>query len=68
MSDNTARCPGCPGRRAYHQYLCNPCWSALPAITRGLLALRDSRAHLRLRQLHTALADNTPLAIIRVSR
>ncbi|MDX2698958.1 hypothetical protein [Streptomyces ipomoeae] len=61
-------CPGCPGRRNRGHYLCNPCWRALPAATRGRLSRRDSRAMLRLRELHQALHARTPLAIIRVSR
>lgn len=62
------RCPACPGRRNHGHYLCSGCWRALPAITRGRLALRDGRAFLRLRQLHAALADNTPVQLIRVGR
>lgn len=68
MTDRTVKCPGCPGRRNHGQYLCRACWRALPATTRGRLALRDARAFLRLRELHRALAANTPVAIIRVSR
>lgn len=63
------KCPGCPdGRRSVKQYLCLSCWRALPNVTRGRLARRDARAMLRLRQLHTALAERTPLGVIRVSR
>lgn len=58
----------CPRRRDRRHYLCNACWRALPADTRGRLSRRDARAFLRLRQLHAALADGTPLGIIRVSR
>lgn len=61
-------CPGCPGRREQRQYLCPACWRSLPNDTRGRLARRDTRARLRLRQLHVALADNVPLGVIRVSR
>jgi hypothetical protein len=69
MTDTTQlRCPGCPGHRRRSQYLCNACWRALPATTRGRLARRDARAFQRLRELHQALAAQTPLAIIRVSR
>jgi hypothetical protein len=68
MSTPTLPCPGCPGRRKHGHYLCNSCWRALPSTTRGRLALRDARASLRLRELHKALAANTPIAIIRVSR
>jgi hypothetical protein len=68
MTDTTLKCPGCPGRRNRSQYLCRDCWRALPAATRGRLALHDARAFLRLRELHKALAANTPIAIIRVSR
>ena len=65
---NTPKCPGCTGHRDHGKYLCNPCWRALPATTRTRLALRDARAFRRLRELHIALAANTPVAIIRVSR
>ncbi|MGW2379282.1 hypothetical protein [Streptomyces sp. NPDC001658] len=68
MNETTLKCPGCSGRRHRGHYLCLSCWRSLPADTRGRLARRDSRAFLRLRQLHAALADRTPLAIIRVSR
>jgi hypothetical protein len=65
---NAPKCPGCTGHRDHGKYLCNPCWRALPASTRARLTRRDARAFLRLRQLHAALAANTPLKIIRVSR
>ncbi|MDX2520559.1 MULTISPECIES: hypothetical protein [Streptomyces] len=61
-------CPGCPGRRNRRHYLCSCCWRALPADTRARLARRDARAFQRLRELHRALAANTPVPIIRVSR
>lgn len=64
----TYRCPGCPGRREPRHYLCPTCWRALPNETRGRLGRRDGRALQRLRQLHSALADRTPLGVIRVSR
>lgn len=62
------KCPGCPGHRHPRQYLCRDCWDQLPGDTRNRLNRRDANAFLRLRQLHAALADRTPLAIIRVSR
>jgi hypothetical protein len=65
---NTPKCPGCTGHRDHSKYLCNGCWRALPASTRGRLARRDARAFQRLRELHRALAASTPLQIIRVSR
>lgn len=68
MTDRTVKCPGCPGQRNRSHYLCNSCWRALPASTRGRLSLHDARAFQRLRELHMALADNTPIAIVRVSR
>ncbi|MFM9595722.1 hypothetical protein ACKI1J_24320 [Streptomyces scabiei] len=68
MTDRTVQCPGCPGRRNRSHYLCSSCWHALPASTRGRLARRDARAFQRLRELHRALAADTPLAIIRVSQ
>ncbi|MFJ7049015.1 hypothetical protein ACIQVC_37255 [Streptomyces sp. NPDC101112] len=66
MTD-TVKCPGCLGRRRRADYLCNTCWRTLPASTRGRLARHDARAFQRLRELHSALAARTPLAIIRVS-
>lgn len=71
MTDHTVKCPGCPGRRNRSHYLCSSCWRALPADTRGRLARlarRDARAFQRLRELHRALAADTPVASIRVSQ
>lgn len=60
--------PGCGNHRHPRQYLCSACWRALPNETRGRLSRRDPRALLRLRQLRAALAERTPLGVIRVSR
>jgi hypothetical protein len=68
MTDLTRECPGCRGLRNRGQELCNGCWGALPASTRGRLGLADARATFRRRQLRQALKTRTPLAIIRVVR
>ncbi|MEH0431248.1 hypothetical protein QBB34_33960 [Streptomyces stelliscabiei] len=68
MTDTTRECPGCHNVRNRGQELCNHYWRALPASTRGRLALADARATFRRRQLRQALKARTPLAIIRVVR
>ncbi|NUP17373.1 MAG: hypothetical protein HOV73_25915 [Streptomyces sp.] len=61
-------CPACHGRRNHKHQLCPACWRALPAATRGRLALNDPYAHIRRHQLRAQLKDHTPLGVIRVSR
>ncbi|WP_329291911.1 hypothetical protein [Streptomyces pseudovenezuelae] len=61
-------CPTCPGRRAPRQLLCPTCWHTLPGATRNRLTIRDPRTPMRRQQLRAALADKTPLPLVRVSR
>lgn len=63
-----ANCPACQRRRDRRHHLCPACWRSLPASTRGRLARRDHRTTLRQYQLRAALADKTPVQLIRVSR
>lgn len=68
MRDRALDCPGCHGRRPPNARICNACWRALPAVTRGRLARTDYRAGLRRLHLQRELKAGTPLGIIRVPR
>ncbi|MET9098322.1 hypothetical protein [Streptomyces antibioticus] len=68
MRDTHLDCPVCDGRRDPKQQICNRCWRALPATTRGRLALNDCRTHARRAHLRRELKAGTPLGIIRVPR
>lgn len=63
-----SRCPGCPdGRKHPGKYLCRTCWFALSDATRRRLNQRDSRAYVRLRELHRQLSQGVALAEIRIT-
>lgn len=62
------RCPGCPtGMKGAGKYLCLGCWNGLPMAARRALNRRDSRATIRLRELHTQLVSGVLLAEIQVT-
>ncbi|MER5882689.1 hypothetical protein ABT160_02555 [Streptomyces sp. NPDC001941] len=64
----TTPCPaGCGRQRQTGRYLDLECWSNLTARTRRALSRRDSKAHARLRELHTQLAAGVPLSEIEVT-
>jgi hypothetical protein len=60
-------CLCCPRPRSAGQYLCRACWSRIPGATRSRLTQRDSAAFARLRELHSQLTADVPLAEIEVS-
>lgn len=63
----TATCPRCAAERLPRQYLCARCWSDLPQATREALWQDDGQAVRRYRELLAALAEQRPLADIRIA-
>lgn len=63
----TLPCLSCRRPRRTGQYLCRACWFKIPGPSRSALNLRDSQAMVRLRELHTQLTADVPLAEIQVT-
>lgn len=62
------RCPSCQEIAKQPKfYLCRVCWMGLSPVSRHRLSVRDSRAGVRLIELHHQLADEVPLSEIQIS-
>ncbi|MFC8463372.1 hypothetical protein [Streptomyces sp. NPDC057250] len=60
-------CRACRTPKPARLYLCDACWSALPAKARRLLNIRDGKAINRLRELHAHIDSEQPLEELEIT-
>jgi hypothetical protein len=61
-------CPSCDQPKAARLYVCPGCWFTLPRGARTALNRRDSKAALRLLELHRQIRDGVALHLIEITR
>jgi hypothetical protein len=61
-------CPSCGQPKAARLYVCPGCWATLTRAARTALNRRDSKAALRLLELHRQVRDGVALHLIEITR